>query len=1287
MNRFPEAQFVGMEDFGARDVTTLDASLLEVDRSQLYIGIFGGRYGSGITEKEYLRARERHLPCHIYWKQGDIGSERESAEQQQMRDALKKRLHADHTVFVFPTTPELVAAVAADLHRFLIERMTPAVRSLRAPHANRVRKFVEEYVGAPGSTVPFGGRTADLAALNRWLSDEHASPYCLLVAPAGRGKSALLVRWSNEVAARGDHVVIFAPVSIRFRTNQEAVASSYLRGRFSEFFAEAFDTVGSRETIDETLDEYLTRPLPENQKLLLVIDGIDEAAGWEAGPHLFPARPAKGVRVVVSARGHLEDLGHGPWRRRLGWDSTEPATVLDLGPLTRDGIEDVLAQTNPPNVLPTQRRALIDELQRLTGGDPLLVRLYFAEIAQGAALESLTSRPPGLEAYLRNWWLDQTSLWQQRGELALFEKTASVVLGLLACALGPLRRDELVQLAADDGLSGANLETVIPSLSRLVLGDGEQLPYTFGHPEFGRYYAHTRLTETERTSFTSRFLDWGRETMYRMERGELPPARVPSHLVSHYGAYLAQHAPQELPRLLTDGWRNAWYVHEGEAYGGFLADVARVARAARDVNERCVADGGLAPMLGVSLRCALYQNSIRNRPARTPCRLFALGVEHGVLTGEQALASVGRLEAPRLRLDGLARLVPHLTGAQQEEAVDEAFAIARSQHGTSFIARLAPFLGNRLGEVLEIARQLDELSLFEFLRVVIPHLPQPLVPQARELVARLDGRAFVQALDLLTDRVAPEERSPFLKAMNDVVFAMPRDGAKVIALCHLGRHRADAVDEALAVAEEILVEERYFDSSGLIISALARQLNQLHWDRAWQLYRSAQKNIENAVRAVVALATRFPEAVAEVRRLAILHGPRGESTKHWMLRNPAWEAILVFHLPPSAREGLGSGHLEALVETAASGDGSLSSWVKQTAFALVSQQPESVALAAVEHAKKIASDEGRALVLEALLPRIPESQRRRVLTEELNRARIRDDMAQLLTLSTLVGHAPREEREALAEMVWDPSRQLPNNGERNAVIAQLAPWLRRERADAAARDAFRRLDEIHHDFSRSDALAALVPCLPSDLHAQAIDRALALLMNSDFAASNALLGIMSVEQRNQAFDAMMERIGFLLSEMRWSLARMVGTAIPFLSDDQLDRVFTVSAAVDEVDQSDVLAAATADRRLSDDRLNEHLRRIRGFASAPAKVRGFSALVHAVTRRRPLGHLGRSARCLWVDTRQRHRSQPSADGRSRGSTRERGSAHREASIRVGRGDCRPHPPHGGFQTAVHREAAR
>src|SRR5262249_56160798 len=68
LQRLHEPKYVGMEYFGSRDESTHQASLDDVARSQVYVGIFGGRYGSGITEAEYRQARARGLPCFIYFK-------------------------------------------------------------------------------------------------------------------------------------------------------------------------------------------------------------------------------------------------------------------------------------------------------------------------------------------------------------------------------------------------------------------------------------------------------------------------------------------------------------------------------------------------------------------------------------------------------------------------------------------------------------------------------------------------------------------------------------------------------------------------------------------------------------------------------------------------------------------------------------------------------------------------------------------------------------------------------------------------------------------------------------------------------------------------------------------------------------------------------------------------------------------------------------------------------------------------------------------------------------------
>lgn len=124
LNRFHEAKFIGMEYFGSRDETTHRASLDEVDRAQLYIGIFAGRYGSGITEAEYRRARERKLDCLIYFKaETSIAPEfcKTDAASARRLTVFKEELRK-HTATTFSSPEELAAEVTADVHRWLFDK-------------------------------------------------------------------------------------------------------------------------------------------------------------------------------------------------------------------------------------------------------------------------------------------------------------------------------------------------------------------------------------------------------------------------------------------------------------------------------------------------------------------------------------------------------------------------------------------------------------------------------------------------------------------------------------------------------------------------------------------------------------------------------------------------------------------------------------------------------------------------------------------------------------------------------------------------------------------------------------------------------------------------------------------------------------------------------------------------------------------------------------------------------------------------------------------------------------
>ncbi|MBC8492458.1 MAG: DUF4062 domain-containing protein [Chloroflexi bacterium] len=130
LHRMQDTAFAGMEYFGSRPETPKEVSLAEVDRSDVYIGIFAHRYGSGITEAEYHRARERDIPCLIYLKDDSVPVPPAYIERDPEKiaklGALKRELKKHHTVSTFKSPDRLATQVVADLHNFL--RSAPSVR-------------------------------------------------------------------------------------------------------------------------------------------------------------------------------------------------------------------------------------------------------------------------------------------------------------------------------------------------------------------------------------------------------------------------------------------------------------------------------------------------------------------------------------------------------------------------------------------------------------------------------------------------------------------------------------------------------------------------------------------------------------------------------------------------------------------------------------------------------------------------------------------------------------------------------------------------------------------------------------------------------------------------------------------------------------------------------------------------------------------------------------------------------------------------------------------------------
>jgi Domain of unknown function (DUF4062) len=239
LHRLRSTRFVGMEYFGTRDSSTRSVSLDEVDACDIYVGVIGHRYGSGITEQEYRRASQRGLPCLVYLKAGALPDAAYPGDDVRRLETLRSELLQKHAVCFFHTPEELAVRVVADLHNAVFDRLVvQGIGLLRSDYDARIQRFLEEYLGDSRRPMAFGGRDRELARLDRWLHRAQGAPYALLAGPAGRGKSALLVQWAKRVMRENDVAVIFFPVSVRFRTNLASVVYASISARLAALHGE-----------------------------------------------------------------------------------------------------------------------------------------------------------------------------------------------------------------------------------------------------------------------------------------------------------------------------------------------------------------------------------------------------------------------------------------------------------------------------------------------------------------------------------------------------------------------------------------------------------------------------------------------------------------------------------------------------------------------------------------------------------------------------------------------------------------------------------------------------------------------------------------------------------------------------------------------------------------------------------------------------------------------------------------------------------------------------------------
>jgi hypothetical protein len=911
--------------------------------------------------------------------------------------------------------------------------------------------------------VGFAGRLADLDALDGWLRDG-VEPFAFLHEPTGSGKTALLVNWLDRVRLNPEFdgwSVVFVPISRRYHTDDAVTIWQTLAGQLAMCHSTALarsDT--APELLRGLVGDYLTRELPDGRRLLVVIDALDEAVGWQPTPGLLRGGSESDVRILCSAR-RLADRSQASWLHELGWDPARTFTPAPLSPLHRDAIAELLANFAPEVARSSYVADIVGEIARISHGDPLTVRLVIEDIAAGRVpAQELPDHPTGLGDYFAR------SL-REISATSLDSDATYQLLGCCAMAMGPLTHADLAALSPEHLGRQSSRRQAAREVARYIMGDGSDAAgYVFSHPKLRELYAGGELDEAEWSRLADRFLDYGAKAW-----SDAPRTSMPDYVRRFWLTHLAACGQWSVIHDVVFGgdgravgstllWAGDRFRAEG-SYAGYLADVDLVWQHAEARDD-----------VATAYRCALISARIRSTSGGLPpellTHLVTTGTPEGRWSPRAAIEHIRQMP-PSSEHDAAAALLGLIEAAAAAEGAlsgwpwDATFSAVREftldWSRARAVSGLAAYLPEpQLHAAWSVAHDIASAEPRAWaLSSLATHLPEPerpvIVAEALTAVRELaDEWTAARTLGRLASFL-PE---PLPAEVVVTALELEDDLARADALSRLGPSLPlDALEDAVAAARDLA----------------------FGWARAKMLSSLAPCLPASSCGAVAR------EALLDARELTY-PGPR---------------SLLLFaiasSLPEPDQTSVGREALTALDELGSDAERA------RALTKVASRLTGSLLSEAASAARGLVDAEARAGALLALAPRLPEPDQSEAMDDALAAVRrVVGSQSRVLLLASAASHLSEPQ---LAEAL-SITQQLVGGDAQAEALARLAPHLPEQLLDDAMAIASSLIDD-----HRARALAAFVTQVPAQEGAAVVGEALsaARQLTDDAARAEALSGV------------------------------------------------------------------------------------------------------------------------------------------------------------------------------------
>ncbi|MDM0118015.1 ATP-binding protein [Variovorax sp. J22R133] len=389
-------------------------------------------------------------------------------------------------------------AVLRDRHAVL-PYDAPPLAGATTPYRHRLERLMAK-------ETLFGGRDLELA----WLDDAvtaRPSGHTLVTGPSGCGKTALLVNWVRQLLERRPQNGKDLPPKLAYVfINRDAELAE--QAVMHLLYHQLIRVHGRREdvprdlpTLEQRCVELLETPLQEGGRLIVVIDGLDEAEaqGWKP-EFLLPRSPLEGMHFVFSAR----EMGSRDWVRWLSLDAGNVRTKR-LSQFDFKAVGALLRSAPGGLAQKAGDEAFVQALLDVSEGDPFYLKFLIEDLASaeaaGIALDvaAVAAKPVGLAYYLKGWWTDLAQ--------GAADKCVQNLLGILVVADGSLSRAALLEIDPAGPINSYTVDGAIDKIRRYLIGD-DDAGYSISHPRLREYIKKSCLSPADLQNYANALAAW-----------------------------------------------------------------------------------------------------------------------------------------------------------------------------------------------------------------------------------------------------------------------------------------------------------------------------------------------------------------------------------------------------------------------------------------------------------------------------------------------------------------------------------------------------------------------------------------------------------------------------------------------------------------------------------------------------------------------------------------------------------------------------------------------------------